>query len=206
MLAASAAPCPERLEAVTLTGRFIRLEPLDRSHVDDLTEVALSEPNIWTWMPSRAASRADVEQIVDSAIADRGEGLNFPFAVISLESGRAVGSSRYLDYRPAHRGIEIGWTWYAPAVWGSVVNPEAKLLLMRHAFETLGCMRVQLKTDARNLRSRAAIRKLGAQEEGILRKHMLVRGTVIRDSAYFSVVDEEWPAVEAGLQARLASG
>jgi RimJ/RimL family protein N-acetyltransferase len=197
-------PCPPRLEPVALTGRFVRLEPLGRQHAADLVPAALSDPRIWDYMFLPILVPEDVEPWIEAALAEQSTGLALAFVVVDLASGRLVGSTRYLDYRPVHRGIEIGWTWYARWAWSTAVNPEAKLLLLRYAFETLGCMRVQLKTDERNLRSRAAITRLGAREEGILRKHMLVRHGAVRNSVYFSILDDEWPSVEAGLLARLA--
>ena len=125
------------------------------------------------------------------------------FAVFHKELGRHVGMTRYLNIEEAHRKLEIGSTWYEPAVWAGVVNPECKFLLMRHAFETLKFHRVEFKTDARNARSRAAILKLGAREEGIFRKHMIMADGHVRDSVWFSVIDDEWPAVKAGLEKRI---
>jgi RimJ/RimL family protein N-acetyltransferase len=199
-------PCPPRLEPVVLTGQFVRLEPLETRHIESFTVAALSDPGIWDYMRRRIETTADVAWLFHSALADAENGLSLPFAVIDLHAEALVGSTRFLDYVPVDRGIEIGWTWYVPEARGGPVNLDAKCLLMRHAFEELGCIRVQLKTDARNLRSRAAIAKLGATEEGTLRNHMVVQGDTIRNSVYFSVLDDEWPRVQAGLQARLEGG
>jgi N-acetyltransferase len=199
------APCPARLEPVVLEGRFVRLEPLGRAHLADLTRAALSDPCLWDYMRVRVEDAATLERLVDDALAQQASGLTLPFAVVDRASGRAVGSTRYLAYRPVDRGVEIGWTWYARSLWSTAVNPEAKLLLLRHAFEVLGCMRVEFQTDVRNLRSRAAILRLGARPEGVYRKYAVVRGRTIRDSVYFSILDDEWPTVEAGLRARLAA-
>ena len=205
MHAPNAPPCPPTLEPIVLQGHVVTLAPLGRQHGDDLRAAALAAPEIWEWLPLRVRSAADFGAWLESALASREGGLCLPFAVIDRTTGRAVGSTRLMDYRPADRGIEIGHTWYARSAWASAVNPECKLLLMRHAFQTLGCVRVQLKTDERNARSRAAILRLGAQPEGTLRKHTLTQdGTYIRDSVYFSVLDDEWPAVKAGLEARLS--
>jgi RimJ/RimL family protein N-acetyltransferase len=130
-------------------------------------------------------------------------GLDQAFVVVDADSGNPLGSTRYLALRPEHRGIEIGWTWLSSAAWGTGANVEAKLLLMGHAFDELGCMRVEFKTDALNERSRAALEALPAQFEGIFRKHMLVRDGALRDSAWYSVTDEEWPAVRQNLLDRL---
>ena len=123
--------------------------------------------------------------------------------MVERGGGKAIGSTRYLTLRPEHRGLEIGWTWNASSAWGTGANAEAKLLLLRHAFETLGCMRVEFKTDALNERSRAALEALPARFEGIFRKHMLVRDGALRDSAYYAITDDEWPAVRANLERRL---
>lgn len=196
-------PCPPRLNPVVLEGRFVRLEPLDDVHLPDLTDAALRDPRTWDYMAQPVRTPEDVRAWIEARQSQAASGLALAFAVVERSTGRGVGSSGFLDYRPADRSVEIGHTWYAPSARGSAVNPEAKLLLLRHAFEGLRVMRVQLKTDARNLRSRRAILKLGATEEGVLRKHMLRHGTVIRDSALYSILDDEWPAVEAGLQSRL---
>jgi RimJ/RimL family protein N-acetyltransferase len=196
-------PCPPRLEPITVPCG--RREPHPAHHADDLHQAAQSHPAIWDHMPTLVDGVSDLERLIAGAHEMASAGLSLPFAVVAQDSGRAVGSTRYLDYRPADRGVEIGWTWYSQAHQGTAVNPESKLLLLRHAFDTLGCMRVQFKTDSRNLRSRAAIAKLGAKEEGTLRKHMLVRGSTIRDSVYFSILDDEWPAVQTSLAARIAA-
>lgn len=198
---------PPRIEPVVLEGRFVRLEPLDRKrHAADLAAAALSDPSIWEYMPMRVVSPADFERWMDAALASRADGLSLPFAVVDRATGKAIGSTRLFDYRPNDRGVEIGHTWYAPWAQGTGVNPECKLLLMRHAFQALRCLRVQIKTDERNVHSRGAIAKLGARQEGILRKHMVQHGgTYVRNTVYFSVLDDEWPAVEQGLLARLST-
>jgi RimJ/RimL family protein N-acetyltransferase len=131
-------------------------------------------------------------------------GLDAPFCVLRADGGEALGSTRYLALRPEHRGLEIGWTWMSPAAWGTAANAETKLLLMEHAFERLGCMRVEFKTDALNERSRAALEAIGARFEGIHRRHMLVRAGELRDSAWYSVIDSDWPATKAALATRVA--
>ena len=141
---------------------------------------------------------------LDDALARSREGQEVAFAILSAPSARPLGSTRYLALRPEHRGLEIGWTWLAPDAWGTGANAEAKLLLLEHAFERLGCMRVEFKTDAKNERSRRALEALPARFEGIFRKHMLVRGGERRDSAWYSVIDDEWPEVRAALERRLA--
>ena len=181
-----------------LVGEVVRLEPLSHGHVPDLTAAAAYD-EIWTWTgPARMDSTEAVTAYVDAALADQDR---LPLAV--LVDGRAVGSTSYCDIDLTVGGIEVGHTWYTPAVWQSAVNPECKLLLLGHAFEVLGAGRVTLKTDGRNARSQAAIRKLGARYDGTLRHHRLRPDGSIRDSAYFSVLATEWPEVRAGLLARL---
>jgi N-acetyltransferase len=187
---------------VTLQGRHIRLEPLRPDHAQALL-MAGEAREIWSWMPAALSSEPAVAKFIADALRAEQAGTEYAFAVVELSTGRVVGSTRYMDVSPQHKRLEIGWTWYAPAVWGTLVNPEAKYLLMRHAFEEWGANRVQLKTDARNLRSQAAIRKLGAQYEGTLRSHMVRPDGTVRDSAMFSLIDTEWPAVKAGLLRRL---
>ena len=179
----------------------MRLEPLERRHGDGLWE-ASRDPRAWTWLSlAQPATRAELEAFVDVALAGAASGAELPLVTISHK--RVVGSTRFLALRPEHGSVEIGWTWLQPSVWSTGVNVEAKLLMLRHAFELWGCRRVELKTDARNERSRRAMEAMGARFEGIHRKHMLVRGGENRDSAWYSILDDEWPAVRAGLEARL---
>lgn len=190
--------------AVRLEGRLVVVEPLTRAHADGL-RAAAADPDVWRWMPVAADEPEMFERWLESALAAAEEGTEAPFAVLLRESGEPVGSTRFLTLRPEHRGLEIGWTWNAPRTWGAGVNVEAKLLLLAHAFETLGCIRVEFKTDARNERSRRALEALPARFEGIFRKHMLVRGGELRDSAYYAITDDEWPEVRANLEQRLAA-
>ncbi len=190
--------------AVRLEGRLVVVEPLTRAHADGL-RTAAADPDVWRWMPVSADEPETFERWLEGALAAAEAGTEAPFAVLLRESGEPVGSTRFLTPRPEHRGLEIGWTWNARRTWGTGVNIEAKLLLLAHAFETLGCMRVEFKTDARNERSRRALEALPARFEGIFRKHMLVRGGELRDSAYYAITDDEWPAVRANLERRLAA-
>jgi RimJ/RimL family protein N-acetyltransferase len=188
------------LGPVVLEGNIVRLEPLRPEHCAQLLEVA-QDARIWDWLPKRLDTEAALRAFIESGMAEEPRGTGFTFAVILRDSGRAVGCTKYSS--PAERGVEIGWTWYAPEVWGTQVNPEAKLLLMKHAFEDWGAIRVFFKTDEQNARSRAAIAKLGAQFEGILRNHKIRRDGSYRNSVYFSVIESEWPQVKAQLQQRL---
>lgn len=190
------------VQPVALDGGVVRLEPLERRHLDDLARVAL-EPHIWRWMLSVPRNRADIEAWLDAALEAQAAGREVPFAQVERASGRAVGSTRFLNIEPAHRRLEIGYTWLAPAWQRTAVNSEAKLLLMTHAFETLGALRVEFKTDSRNAASRRALAAIGATEEGTLRRHMLIQDGDRRDSVYFSVIAEEWPEVRQLLQDRV---
>lgn len=186
-----------------LHGELVRLEPLAPEHEPGLWE-ASRDPRVWTWLSIlQPQTPAELHAYVEDALANAAAGLELPFATVRAADGRVVGSTRYLALRPEHGSLEIGWTWFAPEVWGTGANVEAKLLMLGHAFERLGCRRVELKTDAQNERSRAAMAALPAQFEGIHRRHMLVRGGENRDSAWYSVIAEEWPAVRANLLRRL---
>jgi RimJ/RimL family protein N-acetyltransferase len=187
----------ERLE-----GSIVVLEPLAEEHVEELWEAAQAA-EIWAWL-THLDNRKTFNRWLEVSFEAARSGDEGLFATRDLRSGRIVGSTRYLNVRPADRVVEIGWSWLNPSAWGTGANVEAKLLMLRHAFETLGCVRVEFKTDARNERSRAALAAIPAQFEGILRSHMIVPDVGQRDSAYFSVIDSEWPAVEANLKRRLA--
>jgi N-acetyltransferase len=191
-----------RVEPVTLDGRIVRLEPLSLDHVAGLAEVGL-EPAIWQWTIARPASEADLRSWVETAIAGRDAGTELPFATIEASTGRPIGSSRYMNIVLEHRRLEIGWTWLAPAWQRSGANREAKLLMLGHAFESLGCRRVEFKTDSNNEPSRNALLGIGATFEGIFRKHMVTPGDGVRHSAWYSVTDDDWPAVRAHLEESL---
>jgi RimJ/RimL family protein N-acetyltransferase len=195
----------ETWRAPSLTGRIVRLEPMRADHADGLWE-ASRDARTWTWMPIvQPQTRADLDRWVADALAAAAAGTDLPLVTIDAGPDRAVlGSTRYLALRPEHRSVEIGWTWLHPDAWGTGANVEAKLLMLEHAFDTWGCRRVELKTDALNERSRGAIEALGASFEGIHRQHLLVRGGENRDSAWYSILDREWPETRARLQARLA--
>ena len=189
-------------EAPTLEGRIVRLEPLSAERADGLWE-ASRDPQTWRWLSVvQPSTRDEFDAWVEDAVAARDAGTEIP--LVTLHGDRVVGSTRFLALRPAHRSVEIGWTWLHPSAWSTGVNVEAKLLMLGHAFETWGCRRVELKTDAHNERSRRAMEAFGATFEGIHRKHMLVRDGENRDSAWYAVLDDDWPRVRDGLVARLA--
>ncbi len=190
-----------RWEAPVLEGRSVRLEPLERRHADGLWE-ASRDARTWAWLSiAQPATREELDAFIDAALAASDAGTEIP--LVTMRGTGIVGSTRFLALRPEHRSVEIGWTWLHPSAWGSGVNVEAKLLMLRHAFETWGCRRVELKTDALNTRSRGAMEAMGATFEGVHRHHMLVRGGENRDSAWYSVTDDDWPGVRDGLVARL---
>jgi RimJ/RimL family protein N-acetyltransferase len=188
------------IHPVTLMGKIIRLEPLSEAHVPDLAKVGLDE-NIWRFMLYGEVSQEEhLHAWVLDILERQKRGGDLPFAVVHLENGSAVGCTRYLNIERTHRSLEIGGTWYGAAYQRTGVNTEAKYLLLRHAFETLGCLRVQLKTDARNERSQKAIERIGAVREGMLRNHMILPDGRVRDSVIYSIIDSEWPGVKARLE------
>jgi RimJ/RimL family protein N-acetyltransferase len=188
-------------DAPVLEGRNVRLVPLQRLHADGLWE-ASRDARTWAWLSiAQPATRDELDAFIDAALAASDAGTEIP--LVTMRGAGIVGSTRFLALRPEHGSVEIGWTWLHPAVWGTGVNVEAKLLMLRHAFETWGCRRVELKTDALNARSRGAMEAMGATFEGVHRHHMLVRDGENRDSAWYSVTDDDWPVVRDGLVARL---
>jgi N-acetyltransferase len=193
----------ERWTGIRLEGRRVVLEPLSEAHEDGLW-AASRAPETWRWLSVlQPETRVEFRAYLDQALAAAADGSEIPFA--TLLDGRVVGSTRYLALAPEFRRLEIGWTWLHPSVWGSGVNVEAKLLQLADAFDRLGCRRVELKTDALNERSRAAMAALPAELEGVFRKHMLVRGDENRDSAWYAVVDDDWPEVRSNLERRLGA-
>ncbi len=191
------------IQPVTLTGSFVRLEPLSERHIPDLA-VAGNNEDIWRYMLyGTIRTEEDMRGWVEDILNRQRRGTDLPFAVIHMESGIAIGATRYLDIRPEHRGLEIGGTWYASAYQRTAVNTECKYLLLRHAFDTLSCIRVQFKTDQRNERSQRALERIGAVREGILRNHMILEDGSFRHSVYYSIIESEWPAVKARLETYL---
>src|SRR5713101_4475702 len=187
-----------------LEGEYVRLEPLAKAHLADLAEAGLDD-ELWRWIPVPVRTVGEMAAYVETALGEQERGVSLPFAIVEKATGRAIGSTRYGNIDRTHHRVEIGWTWVAREWQRTAMNTEAKYLLLRHAFETLGCMRVELKTDSLNERSHAAILRIGAREEGIFRNHIITASGRIRHTVYFSIIDSEWPAVKAGLEASLAS-
>jgi RimJ/RimL family protein N-acetyltransferase len=195
---------PHPLEPLTLEGRFIRLLPLAATHAQALFDIGRDE-DIWRFMPyGRMDSLADMEAWVALLLKHQARGSDMPFVVFHRGQARVVGATRFMNADAPNRAIEIGGTWYAAGYRGTIVNPEAKLLLLQHAFERLACVRVQFRTDLRNLRSQRALERLGAVREGVWREHMLLPDGHRRSSVVYSILENEWPAVKAGLMQRVA--
>lgn len=194
-----------KVEPVTLEGTHVRLEPLEESHHAGLTEVGL-DPELWRLIPTRVTNADEMMGYIRGGLAGQAAGNALPFATVDRASNRVIGSTRYMNIDAANRRLEIGSTWIARPWQRSLINVEAKYLMLRHAFETLGAMRVELKTDSMNRRSRNAIQRIGAKQEGIFRNHMLTWSGRIRHTVYFSITDAEWPGVKAGLEAKLRGG
>ena len=189
---------------VVLEGLHVRLESLAKEHLAGLVEVGLDE-ELWRWIPTPVRTREEMAAYIETALEEQSRGVALPFAIVEKSTGRAIGSTRYGSIDRTHHRVEIGWTWVARDWQRTAMNTEAKYLLLKHAFETLGCIRVELKTDSLNERSRAAILRIGAREEGIFRNHMITAGGRIRHSVYFSIIDSEWPAIKARLETKLDS-
>lgn len=194
---------PMRVEPVTLEGRCVRLEPLTQAHHARLCEVALDEA-LWRWSPSPVTTPDAMQRFIDLALTLQAEGSVIPFATIYTPENRVVGSTRYLNIDHAHHHLEIGSTFIETAWQRTMVNTEAKYLMLRHAFETLGCIRVEFKTDSLNMTSRNALMRIGAQQEGVFRNHIICANGRVRHSVFFSITDDDWTAVKADLEAKLA--
>lgn len=188
------------IKPVVLEGTHVRLEPLAPEHAPDLLLAGHAE-EVWAYLTvPRPQTLSEMTGLIETAWTQPGR---LPFAIIDRESGKAIGSTSYLDIQPANRGIEIGWTWLSKDYWRSARNTECKYLLMQHAFEAQGALRVQLKTDSRNNRSQEAIARIGGVREGTLRKNVILYNGYVRDSVYFSILATEWPEVKARLEAIL---
>ena len=190
---------------ITLDGSMIRLEPIRREHAEIFWQAAKDDlDNIFQWIPYRMKTAEDFARLIDKALAEQERGESVVFATVEGKSGQMIGSTRFMNIDRANRRVEIGSTWIVPAWQRTGVNTEAKYLMLRHAFEVWKCMRVELKTDGLNQKSRNAILRIGAKEEGTLRKHLITWTGRVRDSVYFSILDSEWPEVKARLEVRLA--
>jgi len=190
------------LRPIVLEGDFVRLEPMTLEHHAGLAAVGL-DPEIWRFTLVVVQTPEQMRGYMDAALALQAGGTTLPFVTIERSSGQIVGSTRFGNYDPANRRIEIGWTWIAPRWQRTAINTEAKYLMLSHAFEKLHCVRVELKTDVLNTRSRKAMLRIGAKEEGVLRKHSLVWDGRYRDSIYYSILDDEWPTVKQELEKML---
>jgi RimJ/RimL family protein N-acetyltransferase len=187
---------------VELIGERAKLIPMKESHVKKLFEAGRF-PEIWEYMPVRVTSLDDMQQLVKAALTAQEKGNELPFVIFDQQTKRIVGSTRFLDISIPNRSLEIGGTWHTPDVWRTRINTECKYLLLKHCFETLQTVRVQIKTDARNLRSQRAIERIGAKKEGVLRRHRILSDGYIRDTVYYSIIDEEWPQVRQRLHGYL---
>jgi RimJ/RimL family protein N-acetyltransferase len=187
---------------IELEGRVARLEPLAPNHIDGLALIGIDD-EIWRHMPyGNIKDKNGIARWVHDILALAERGTDIPFAAIHIPSGRVAGVTRYMDIREAHLGLEIGGTWYGAEFRGTAMNTDCKYLLLRHAFEKMGCIRVQLKTDLRNVRSQRAMERLGATREGVLRSHMVLPNGYRRDSVYYSILDSEWPAIKRALEVK----
>lgn len=190
---------------LTLEGSVVRLEPIRREHAKMFWEVAKNDlEDIFRWIPYTMRSQEDFQRLVAKVFEEQERGESVAFATLERSSGRVIGSTRFMNIDRANRRVEIGSTWIAPAWQRTAVNTEAKYLMLRHAFEVWGCIRVEFKTDALNQKSRNAILRIGAKEEGTLRRHVITWTGRVRDSVYFSILDNEWPEAKAKLEARLS--
>jgi N-acetyltransferase len=192
------------IQPVTLEGKFVRLEPLTADHHGPLCEVGLDE-NLWELVPMRVLMPEDMKKYIQTALDAQAAGTALPFATVERASGRAIGSTRFGSIDRANRRVEIGWTWLGQKWQRTAANTEAKYLMLRHAFEVWKCYRVELKTDSLNERSRRAILRIGAREEGTLRNHVVTWSGRLRHTVYFSIIEPEWPAVKAELERKLAA-
>ncbi|HEY0323081.1 MAG TPA: GNAT family protein [Pyrinomonadaceae bacterium] len=190
------------IHPVTLEGRHVRLEPLSLAHHAELCEVAF-DGDIWRYTASVIERPEDLREYIETALRELAEGTALPFATIDKQTGRAVGSTRYAAIDGVNRHLEIGWTWIATDYQRTYVNTEAKYLMLGHAFEQLNCLRVEFKTDSLNEKSRRAILRIGAKEEGTFRNHMIMPTGRLRHSVYYSIIDSEWPEVKALLEEKI---
>jgi N-acetyltransferase len=191
-----------RIETIVLDGNFVRLEPLSGNHLEALCRVGLDE-EIWRWSPTDVKTREDMSRYIETALDEQAAGVSLPFATIEKQSKKVVGSTRFGNIDPKNRRAEIGWTWIGRKWQRTFVNTEAKFLMLRYAFEVWKCVRVELKTDVLNEKSRKAVERLGAKQEGVLRKHIITDSGRFRDTVYYSILDDEWRAVKTNLEVKL---
>ncbi|MDQ3181639.1 MAG: GNAT family N-acetyltransferase [Acidobacteriota bacterium] len=191
-----------KVEKIRLEGKFVRLETLQIGHLEQLCEVGLEE-SLWLWTANIIKTSADMKRYIETALDEFRRGVSLPFVTIEKSSEKIVGSTRFGNIDAKNRKAEIGWTWINPRWQRTFVNTEAKLLMLTHAFETWKCIRVELKTDVLNEKSQNAMLRIGAQKEGILRRHLITDAGRFRDSVYFSIIDSEWQTVKANLEAKL---
>lgn len=192
-----------KIEPITLEGNFVRLEPLSINHLDQFCEAGLDE-ELWRWIPTQISNRQEMKNYIEAALDEQDRGVSLPFATIEKSTNKAIGSTRFGNIAGKDRRAEIGWTWIAKDWQRTFVNTEAKLLMLTHAFETWKCIRVEFKTDALNEKSRNAILRLGAKQEGIFRQHVICQSGRLRDSVYFSILDSEWAQIKKQLDAKLS--
>jgi RimJ/RimL family protein N-acetyltransferase len=191
---------------ITLEGSVVRLEPIRHEHAEIFWQVAKDAlDDIFQWIPYRMKTREDFQRVLEKAFEEQERGESVVFATVEQKSGQVIGSTRFMNIDRVNRRVEIGSTWIVPAWQRTAVNSEAKYLMLRHAFEVWSCFRVELKTDALNVQSRNAILRIGAKEEGTLRRHVLAWTGRVRDSVYFSILDSEWPEAKARLEIKLAA-
>ena len=194
------------IEPITIVGHIVRLEPLSIKHISDLA-IAGQDEKIWQYMLyGNVSTEEDMQRWVADILSRQANGTDLPFAIIHQETNRAIGATRFLNIRSDHFGVEIGGTWIGVEYQRTAVNTECKYLMMRHAFETWKCIRVQFKTDSRNVRSQCALERIGAKYEGTLRKHLITPTGQIRDSIFYSIIDSEWPEVKKKLEYLLCNG
>jgi len=193
------------VQLITLLGNRVRLEPLSfERHLDGLCEIGL-DPDLWKWTLNVITTRDELTAYLLEAFDMQSERSALTFVIIEQKSGQVVGCTRFGNIEPKHRRVEIGWTWIGKPYQRTHVNTEAKYLMLRHAFEVWGCRRVELKTNVLNKKSRDAIQRIGGKEEGILRKHAISDRGVSRDTVYYSIIDDEWPAVKERLETMMAA-
>jgi len=193
-----------KIESIVLEGEAVKLAPLEISYLDELYEAGRDE-SLWLWTTNIIKSKEDLRGYIETALDEQTRKVSLPFVTINKSANKTVGSTRFGNIDVKNRRVEIGWTWINPEWQRSVVNTEAKLLMLTHAFESWNCVRVELKTDALNAKSGNAILRLGAKEEGILRRHQITDAGRFRDTVYFSIIDSEWQTVKANLINKLRS-